>query len=138
MVYRETIEFKTEGNMDMTDLTDEVAGIIKRSGIIEGICHVFNVGATGAISTIEFEPGLQGDFPKAMFKLIPVSKEYRHEFTWHDGNGHSHIQASLMGPDVTMPVQKGHLLTGDWQQIFHYEADNKPHNRKVIVTVIGE
>jgi len=138
MVYRETIEFSTEGHCDMTDLTGDVSGIIRRSNIENGICHVFNVGSTGAIGTIEFEPGLQGDFPKALNKLVPPSKEYRHEFTWHDGNGHSHIQASIIGPETTVPVMKGHLYSGDWQQIFHYEADNKSHKRKVVVTVIGE
>jgi secondary thiamine-phosphate synthase enzyme len=138
MVYREYLEFHTEGDNDMTDLTEEVSGIIKRSGISNGICHVFNIGSTGAIGTIEFEPGLQGDFPKALMKLIPESKEYRHEFSWHDGNGHSHIQASLIGPEITVPVIEGHLRSGTWQQVFHYEADNKPHDRKIIVTVIGE
>jgi secondary thiamine-phosphate synthase enzyme len=137
-VYREIIQVRTRGDRDMNDLTPEVRSVVRRSKIREGIVHVFNVGSTGVVGTIEFEPGLKQDLPALLAKWIPPSRHYGHEQTWHDGNGHSHLQATLMGPEITLPVGDGDLLAGTWQQVFHYEADIKPRRRKVIVTVIGE
>lgn len=138
MVYRETINISTSGNQDMTDISREVMGVVSRSELSEGICHIFNVGSTGVIGTIEFESGLKQDFPELMEKLIPPSLSYGHELAWHDGNGHSHLQASMLGPEITIPIGNGSLMTGTWQQLFHYEADNKPRQRQIVVTVIGE
>ncbi len=137
-VFREILHIKTKGQKDMTDLTPQVVNMIRKSKIQEGIVHVFNVGSTGSISTIEFEPGLKKDFPDLMEHLVPQNAAYAHEEAWHDGNGHSHLQAALAGPSVTLPVSRGALLCGTWQQIFHYEADNKPHQRQIVVTVLGE
>jgi len=137
-VYRESITFTTTGNRDMHDISAEVSGIIARSGIQTGICHIFNVGSTGIIGSIEFEPGLEDDYPNMLNMLIPPSRSYGHEQSWHDGNGHSHLQSTLAGPEITIPVEHGHPACGVWQQIFHYEADIKPRQRDVIVTVIGE
>lgn len=137
-VYREKISLSTVGHRDMSDITHDVNAIIARSCISEGICHVFNVGSTGIISAIEFEPGLEEDFPEMLHRLIPPSRTYGHEQAWGDGNGHSHLQASLVGPEMTIPVENGKLISGVWQQIFHYEADIKPRQRELVVTVIGE
>ncbi len=137
-VYRERITIRTSGNRDMHDITSQVEKAVAGSGINTGVCHICNIGSTGVIGTIEFEPGLAQDFPEMLHKLIPPSRHYGHEQTWHDGNGHSHLQASLAGPEITLPVEDGRLLTGTWQQVFHYEADIKPRNREIIVTVIGE
>ena len=136
-IYRETIELSTSGRKDMTDISYQVEDIVRNSNIKEGLCHIFNVGSTGVIGTIEFEPGLERDFPELMEKLIPPSRSYGHELAWHDGNGHSHLQASLAGPEITIPVEGGSLLRGTWQQIFHYEADIKPRRREIVVTVMG-
>ena len=122
----------------MNDITEEVENIVRCSKISTGTVHIFNIGSTGIISTIEFEPGLKQDFPGILNKLIPPSKDYAHELTWHDGNGHSHLQTSLCGVEITLPVADGKIIHGTWQQIFHYEADNKPRNRTIIVTVSGE
>ena len=122
----------------MTDISAMVENIVKSSNITVGICHIFNVGSTGVIGTIEFEPGLEKDFPELMERLIPPSRDYGHEMAWHDGNGHSHLQASMLGPEITIPVGSGKLMRGTWQQIFHYEADIKPRHREIVVTVIGE
>ncbi len=138
MVYREIIKISTSGNQDMTDISRDVATVISSSGINEGICHIFNVGSTGVIGTIEFESGLKQDFPELMEKMIPPSRHYGHELAWHDGNGHSHLQASMLGPEITVPVANGSMMNGTWQQIFHYEADIKPRQREIVVTVIGE
>lgn len=138
MVYREEIEIQTGGHRDMNEITGEVEKISARSGLRDGIVHIFNMGSTGVVGMIEYEPGLEQDLPAMLDRLIPPSREYGHEQAWHDGNGHSHLQATLMGPGITVPLEDGHLLLGTWQQIFHLEADIKPRPRKVIVTVIGE
>jgi len=137
-VYRETIELNTRGSRDMHDITAQVETIVRHSGVSDGLCHIFNVGSTGIVGTIEYEPGLEHDFPEMLNRLIPPSVEYGHEQTWHDGNGHSHLQASLAGPEITIPIGEGCFLTGTWQQIFHCEVDVKPRHRRIIVTVTGE
>lgn len=138
MVHQEQISLSTKGDGDMQDLTDKVNQILENSGIQIGMAHIFNVGSTGAIGAIEFEPGLQRDLPKILNKLIPPSRDYGHEQTWHDGNGHSHLQATWLGPELTVPVSNGALVLGTWQQIFHLDCDNKPRHRQVVVTVYGE
>jgi len=122
----------------MHDLTDQVAAIVTSSGIKTGTVHVFNVGSTAAVGTLEFEPGLQQDLPAILDKLIPPSRHYGHEQAWHDGNGHSHLQATLLGPSLTVPVAEGKLALGTWQQIVHLECDVRGRQRTVIITVLGE
>ncbi len=122
----------------MHDLTDKVQAVVKESGVAAGIVNVSVVGSTASISTIEFEPGLKRDLPELLDRLMPPSRGYGHEQTWHDGNGHSHLQATLMGPSITLPVREGKLAVGTWQQIFLIENDIKPRQREVIVTVCGE
>lgn len=138
MVHQDRIEIATSGHRDMHDITDEVARIVRDSGITAGTAHVFNIGSTGAVGTIEYEPGLKRDMPEILDKLIPPSREYGHEQTWHDGNGHSHLQATWLGPDLTVPVAEGRPLLGTWQQMFHLECDVRPRQRAVVVTVYGE
>lgn len=138
MVHQQQISLSTQGDGDMHDLTDKVNQILENSGIQIGMVHIFNVGSTGAIGAIEFEPGLQRDLPEILNKLIPPSRDYGHEQTWHDGNGHSHLQATWLGPELTVPVSNGALVLGTWQQIFHLDCDNKPRHRQVVVTVYGE
>jgi secondary thiamine-phosphate synthase enzyme len=138
MVHQEAISIQTSGQKDMHDITAPVAEIIGRSGIQAGVSHVFNVGSTGIVGTIEYEPGLEKDLPAILDKLIPPSRAYGHEQAWHDGNGHSHLQATVMGPTLTVPVAGGRPVLGTWQQIFHLECDVKPRTRQVVVTVMGE
>lgn len=138
MIHQEQINISTKGNGDMHDLTEKVNQVVKNSGIQQGMVNVFNVGSTGAIGAIEFEPGLQRDLPEILNKLIPPSRDYFHEQTWHDGNGHSHLQATWLGPSLTVPIANGKLILGTWQQIFHIDCDNKARQRKVMITVYGE
>ena len=138
MWHQDEISVQTTGHRDMQDITEQVQGIVASSGVRTGLVHVFNVGSTGAVGTIEFEPGLQKDLPNILDKLIPPSRDYGHEQTWHDGNGHSHLQATWLGPDLTVPVRDGSLVLGTWQQIFHIECDIKARSRTLIVTVRGE
>jgi secondary thiamine-phosphate synthase enzyme len=122
----------------MQDLTEHVARVVATAGVRTGLAHVFQVGSTGAVGTIEFEPGLREDLPRILDRLIPPSGDWGHERTWHDGNGHSHLQATWLGPSLTVPVRDGSLVLGTWQQIFHLECDVKARSRTVVVTVQGE
>src|SRR5437870_6198973 len=138
MVYQKEIQLRTSGHRQMHDLTEEVARIVIQSRVRCGLAQVFNVGSTGAVGTIEFEPGLKEDLPTMLDKLFPPSRDYGHEQAWRDGNGHSHLQATMLGPSLTVPVRDGRLVLGTWQQIFHLECDIKPRQRTVMVTVIGD
>lgn len=137
VVHQETIRLKTRGHGQMHDLTAQVAEIVARAKVTTALAHLFNVGSTAAVGTIEFEPGLQKDLPQLLDRLIPPSRAYGHEQTWHDGNGHSHLQATWLGASLTVPVREGKLALGPWQQIFHLECDVRGRAREVVVTVSG-
>jgi secondary thiamine-phosphate synthase enzyme len=122
----------------MHDLSEEVTHIVASSGIMTGTVTVFVIGSTAAIGTIEFEPGLQEDLPQILNTLMPPSRSYGHERAWHDGNGHSHLQATTLGPSVTVPVSEGRPVLGTWQQVFLLECDVKKREREVVITVMGE
>ena len=138
MVYQDEIRVQTSGHSEMHDITEKVAAIVETSKVKCGLVHVSNIGSTGAVGTIEFEPGSQQDLPTILDKLLPPSREYEHERAWHDGNGHSHLQASVLGQSLTVPIKDGKLVLGTWQQIFHLECDIKPRYRIVTVTVLGD
>jgi secondary thiamine-phosphate synthase enzyme len=138
MIHQEEIRIDTQGHRDMHDLTPEVHRIVQASGVQTGLAHTFSIGSTATVGTIEFEPGLERDLPEMLDRLIPPSHNYGHEQAWHDGNGHSHLQATLLGPGLTVPVRGGKPALGAWQQIVHLECDIKPRQRRVVVTVIGE
>jgi secondary thiamine-phosphate synthase enzyme len=137
-VHQDSFSLETAGHRDMHDLTDRVARIVAKSGVRTGTVQVFNVGSTGVIAAIEFEPGLARDLPEILDRLIPPGREYGHEQAWHDGNGHSHLQATWLGPTLSVPVADGSPVLGTWQQISHLECDVKPRQRTVVVTVVGE
>ena len=138
MSHQEQFVVVTKGHGDMHDITDSVARVVHSSRVRTGIVHVFNVGSTAAVGSIEFEPGLQRDLPTTLDRLIPPSRSYGHEQAWHDGNGHSHLQTTLLGPSLTVPVSDGKPVLGTWQQIFHLECDVRGRERRIIVTVIGD
>jgi secondary thiamine-phosphate synthase enzyme len=137
ILFQSQFTVQTQGHRDMHDITEAVLKIVEQSRIRTGIAHVFNVGSTAAVGTIEFEPGLRKDLPELLDRLIPPSPDYGHEQTWHDGNGHSHLQATWLGPAITIPVTKGRPILGTWQQVFHLECDVRPRQRTIVVTVIG-
>ena len=134
----DTINIQTRGEVELVDITPEIQDVISRSSIANGIVNVFCSGATGAITTIEYEPGLMKDLPKALQKIAPKGEHYDHHETWHDDNGHSHIRASIMGPSITVPIKDGKLLHGTWQQIVFVELDTKPRERNIVVQIVGE
>jgi secondary thiamine-phosphate synthase enzyme len=133
-----TVQIKSRGENDIIDITDQASKAVKESKKENGIVTVFAVGSTAAITTIEFEPGLKSDFPNMLSRIAPKDIQYRHDNTWHDGNGHSHVRASLLGPSLTIPFIEGNLTLGRWQQIVLIEMDTTPRDRKVVLQVIGE
>ncbi|MBM4176502.1 MAG: YjbQ family protein [Ignavibacteria bacterium] len=137
-VITDNIEFSTKGDADMIDITQEIQEIITKSGFAEGNVLVFAVGSTAGLTTIEYEPGLKRDIPEFFEKIIPSGKRYYHDDTWGDGNGHSHLRASLLGPSIQIPFKDKHLLLGTWQQIVYVDFDNHPRQRRAIVQIIGE
>lgn len=137
-VYHEEITIKTHGENDIVDITDKVQQVVHQSHIRDGIACVFVSGSTGAITTLEYEPGLLKDLPRALEKIAPKGIYYEHHETWHDDNGHSHVRASILGPSLTVPLQDGVLVHGTWQQIAFIELDTRARTRKIIVQIIGE
>lgn len=138
MVHQEHIELSTSGHRDMHDITRDVTEIVARSEVRTGVANVHVIGSTGAVGTIEFEPGLQRDLPEILDKLMPPGRHYGHEQAWHDGNAHSHLQATTLGPSISVPVGDGAPILGTWQQIFFLECDVKPRRRRIVVTIVGE
>ena len=138
MIHQQQFSFQTTGHRHIRDITGEVAQIVEQSGVATGVAQVFAVGSTAALGMIEFEPGLVGDLPELLDRLMPPSRDYGHEQAWHDGNGHSHLQATLLGSSVSIPISDGGLVLGTWQQVFHLECDVRPRQRTVVVTVMGE
>jgi secondary thiamine-phosphate synthase enzyme len=138
VVFQTQLKIRTRGHRDMHDLTAAVQDAVRQSRVRTGVAHVFTVGSTAAVGTIEFEPGLQKDLPDLLDRLIPPGTHYGHEQTWHDGNGHSHLQATLLGPSLTVPVSGGQPVLGTWQQVFHLECDVRPRERTIVITIIGE
>ncbi len=120
----------------MADITGEVQKFVSESGVGEGAVLVFNVGSTGAITTIEYEPGLQKDFPRIMDRIAPYGEHYEHHKTWGDDNGSSHVKASIVGPSLLVPFKDGKLLLGTWQQIVVVNFDTRRRRRKVVLQIL--
>ena len=137
-VITKTTSIKTRGENDMIDITGQTSKALEERNLEDGIVTVFISGSTAAITTIEYEPGLIQDFPSMLSRIVPKDNEYQHDNTWHDGNGHSHIKASLIGPSMTIPFKDGNLMLGTWQQIVLLETDTRPRERKIILQIIGE
>lgn len=132
-----SLSIKTKGSTSINDITDNVQSLISSSGFKEGNALIFVIGSTAGITTIEHEPGLLKDYPSFFDKIIPSNQRYHHDDTWHDGNGHSHIRASLQGASFIVPFTSGRLLLGTWQQIILIDFDNHPRNREIIVQLNG-
>ncbi|MCE2502683.1 MAG: secondary thiamine-phosphate synthase enzyme YjbQ [Chlorobi bacterium] len=137
-VYQSTLALSTSGHGDMHDITSSVSRIVAQSSIQTGIVNIHVIGSTGSVGTIEFEPGLQRDLPELLDRLMPPSRDYGHEQRWSDGNGHSHLQATMLGPSLSIPINNGSPVLGTWQQIFFLECDVRPRERKIVVTLQGE
>ncbi len=137
-VITEIIKVKTKGQDSIIDITNQTSKGIENSNLKHGIATIFVSGSTAALTTIEYEPGLLSDFPKMLERIVPQNIEYGHEKMWHDGNGHSHVRASLIGPSLTVPFSNGELMLGTWQQIVLVELDTRSRDRSLILQIIGE
>ena len=137
-VITKTLQIKTKGELQIINITEDVSKVVKESKISDGVATVFVPGSTAAVTTIEYEPGLLKDFPDMLERIAPKNMNYEHENMWHDGNGHSHVRASLLGPSLTIPFTKRQLTLGTWQQIVLIELDSRSRDRSIIVQMIGE
>jgi secondary thiamine-phosphate synthase enzyme len=137
-VITKQIKISSKSENDIINITEQVADAISESGISNGTITVFVSGSTGAITTIEYEPGLVKDFPEMLSRVAPDDINYEHEQRWHDGNGRSHVKASLVGPSLTIPFKDGQLLLGTWQQIVFLELDTRARARTLVLQIIGE
>ncbi|NMC05494.1 MAG: YjbQ family protein [Candidatus Lokiarchaeota archaeon] len=124
---------------EIVDITRQVSDALRDSGLSDGTVTVFVPGATGAVSTIEYEPGLvREDLPRALERIAPVDADYGHDAAWHDGNGYSHVRATLMGPSLAIPFKARRLLLGTWQQVIFVNHDNRSRDREVILQFMGK
>ncbi len=122
---------------DMADITAELQRVLAASGVDQGVLSAFVTGSTGSLTSIEYEPGVVADLRRAIERLAPPDAVYEHEKAWHDGNGHSHVQAALMGPSISLPVRGGRLHLGTWQQVIVVNHDARARRRSVEVTIWG-
>ena len=135
-----TVDFslKTSGDTDLIDITGNVSNTLKGSGISSGVVTIFIPGSTAGVTTIEYESGAIRDFQVAVDRIAPKDIHYDHDARWGDGNGYSHIRASLLGPSLTIPFSSSKPLLGTWQQIVVVDFDNRPRTRNIILQIIGE
>jgi secondary thiamine-phosphate synthase enzyme len=132
-----TIEVRQTVGPDITDITPLLARCIKASGVAWGTLSASVIGSTGSLTTVEFEPGVVEDLKAAIERLVPQGLSYAHEMAWHDGNGHSHVQAALLGPSLTLPIRNQGLHLGTWQQVVAINHDNRPRKRIIEVSIVG-
>lgn len=137
-VFSEDIEVQLAAGMDMEDITGKLESLVTASKIKNGILSATITGSTGSLTTIEHEPGVIEDLRGAIKRMTPPDIEYEHEKAWHDGNGHSHVQAAIIGPSICMQIRGGKMLHGTWQQLVAINHDNRSRRRKIAVTIIGE
>ncbi|MFH1957362.1 MAG: secondary thiamine-phosphate synthase enzyme YjbQ [bacterium] len=133
-----SIKFSTNGRTDIVDITGRLQEIVRASSASNGLVNVFVPGATGAVTAIECESGLLDDFKDFLERIAPAGADYKHNLSHADRNGHSHVRASLLGPSLCLPVRNGELVLGVWQQVVFIELDNRPRQRAVMITVIGD
>ncbi len=138
MILTKYLSLRTKGELDMIDITNAVSDIVNEANIRSGIVTIFVPGSTGALTTIEYEPGLLEDFQNMLERIIPKNIDYEHEKRWHDHNGHSHVRASLIGPSITIPFKDKRLILGTWQQIVFIELDIRSRSRELFLQIIGE
>ena len=136
-MFTHTLTRKMKTGPDICDITGDLKALLAKAGITRGIAHVFIPGSTGSVTTIEYEPGVVNDLKRAITDLAPPDHLYDHELAWHDGNGHSHVQAALLGPSISIPVRQSGLVLGTWQQVVVINHDNGARTRKIEITIMG-
>ena len=137
-VISKSISVNTNGNADVHDITDRIKNAVLKSGLIAGTVTIFCPSSTSALTTIEYESGAVSDLKRLFDEIIPFNREYAHNERWHDGNGHSHVRAALLGPSLVIPFVDGKLTLGVWQQVIYVDFDNRPRQRELVLQLIGE
>lgn len=137
-VKKRTIQLQTQGDADILDITTQVATAVQDSDLHDGIVTIFCPSATSALTTIEYESGCISDLRRLFDEIVDPNRHYAHNARWHDGNGHSHVRAALLGPSLTVPFVDGRLTLGTWQQIIFVDFDNRPRQRALVVQIMGE
>ena len=132
-----SMEVNLKTGPDISDITVTLNQLIRNTNIENGSLAATMIGSTGSLTTIEFERGVIADLKRAINSLAPPGLDYEHEKAWHDGNGHSHVQAALLGPSITLPIRNGNLKLGTWQQVVAINHDNHPRSRQIEVTITG-
>ena len=138
MVKTGSIQLSTRGNAHMQDITSEIETLVRQSDLTSGTVTVFCPSSTSGVTTIEFESGCVSDLERLFDEIVPQNKEYQHHLRWHDGNGHSHVRAALLGPSITIPFVQQSLTLGTWQQVIYIDFDNKSRQRELVVQMIGD
>lgn len=138
MVITDELVYSSKGNTDIIDVTRDIQKVVKKNSVKNGQVTIFVSGATAGVTSIEYENGLVKDFRKMFERVIPENMEYAHDARWHDGNGHSHVRASMLGASFTVPVKDGELLLGTWQQVVVVDFDNRSRQRRIVIQIIGE
>ena len=138
MVKTGAIQLNTRGNADVADITAQIAGVVRDSELKNGTVTIFCPSSTSALTTIEYESGCVSDLRRLFEEIIPSNREYAHNARWHDGNGHSHIRAALLGPSLTIPFIEGNLTLGTWQQVIYVDFDVRSRRRELVLQMIGE
>ena len=129
------LQFSTKGFNEIIDITPEVQKAVGKAGVREGVAHLFVAGSTAALTTIEYERGALADLQRALDQIAPMNGQYAHNEAWGDGNGYAHLRAALLKPDLCIPIQEGKLALGTWQQVVLIDFDNRPRQRKILLTV---
>ena len=138
MIIQKKLDLQTKGYNHIINITDYLQEYVSAAGIRDGYILIFVPGATGGLTTIEYEPGLLEDLPEMLEKIAPMNKSYNHDKTWHDGNGYAHLRSALIGPDITIPVENKRLVLGTWQQVVFLDFDNRPRKRSLHVQLFGD
>ncbi len=138
MVVTREIALTTRGNADIHNITDEIGALVRQSGLKDGIVTVFCPSSTSALTTIEYESGALADLKRLFDEIVNPNRDYQHNQRWHDGNGHSHVRAALLGPSLTIPFTGSHLTLGTWQQVIYIDFDVRARQRHLVVQVLGE
>jgi secondary thiamine-phosphate synthase enzyme len=138
MVITRELNLQTRGNCDIQDITPQVQGAVGDSGLGSGIVTIFCPGATGGLTTIEYESGVVTDLQQILDEIAPPDRDYRHHLRWHDDNGHAHVRAALIGPSLTVPFVERRLALGTWQQIVFLDFDTRPRSRQLVLQILGE
>jgi secondary thiamine-phosphate synthase enzyme len=133
-----SIALSTQGNADIHDITERISSAVAGSGLKNGTATVFCPSSTSAVTTIEYEGGALSDLKRLFDEIVPAGRDYAHDARWHDGNGHSHVRAALLGPSISIPFVDGRLTLGTWQQVVYVDFDNRPRRRELVLQLLGE